>query len=40
MLQGGVAHPGEYVTLVREPHNSYDRNAIRVDNCSGEKVGQ
>ena len=35
----GRAHPGEYVTLVREPHNPYDRNAIRVDNLRGEKVG-
>jgi len=35
----GVAHPGEYVTLVREPSNPYDRNAIRVDNLRGEKVG-
>jgi SWI/SNF-related matrix-associated actin-dependent regulator of chromatin subfamily A3 len=35
----GVAHPGEFVTLVREPHNPYDRNAIRVDNLTGQKVG-
>ena len=35
----GKAHPGEYVTLIREPHNPYDRNAIRVDNLQGEKVG-
>jgi len=61
----GVAHPGEFVTLVREPRNPYDRydqllstvphtlcivsvthsislyfrNAIRVDNLGGEKVG-
>mmetsp|Transcript_45123 Transcript_45123/g.94645 ORF Transcript_45123/g.94645 Transcript_45123/m.94645 type:complete len:876 (+) Transcript_45123:187-2814(+) len=35
----GVAHPGEYVSLVREPRNPYDRNAIRVDNLRGEKVG-
>mmetsp|Transcript_5440 Transcript_5440/g.11830 ORF Transcript_5440/g.11830 Transcript_5440/m.11830 type:complete len:878 (+) Transcript_5440:183-2816(+) len=35
----GVAHPGEFVTLVREPRNPYDRNAIRVDNLRGEKVG-
>ncbi len=27
------------MTLVREPHNPYDRNAIRVDNLHGEKVG-
>jgi SWI/SNF-related matrix-associated actin-dependent regulator of chromatin subfamily A3 len=35
----GVAHPGEYVVLVREPSNPYDCNAIRVDNLRGEKVG-
>lgn len=35
----GKAHPGEYVRLVREPHNMYDRNAIRVDNLRNEKVG-
>eukprot|EP00956_Cyclotella_meneghiniana_P025829 scaffold54682_cov69-Cyclotella_meneghiniana.AAC.9 len=35
----GVAHPGEFVTLVREPNNPYDRNAIRVDNLRREKVG-
>ena len=35
----GVAHPGEFVTLVREPNNPYDRNAIRVDNMHGQKVG-
>ncbi|KAL7547677.1 hypothetical protein ACHAWF_010962 [Thalassiosira exigua] len=35
----GVAHPGEFVALVREPRNPYDRNAIRVDNLRGEKVG-
>ncbi|KAL9184392.1 hypothetical protein ACHAXT_002478 [Thalassiosira profunda] len=35
----GVAHPGEFVTLVREPSNPYDRNAIRVDNLHGQKVG-
>ena len=35
----GVAHPGEYVVLVREPNNPYDRNAIRVDNLRGENVG-
>lgn len=27
------------MTLVREPRNPYDRNAIRVDNLRGEKVG-
>ena len=35
----GVAHPGEFVQLVREPDNSYDSNAIRVDNVRLEKVG-
>jgi hypothetical protein len=35
----GVAHAGEYVSLVREPQNPYDSNAIRVDNLQGEKVG-
>lgn len=35
----GVAHPGEYVKLVREPNNLYDKNAIRVDNIRNEKVG-
>ena len=35
----GVAHPGEYINLVREPHNPYDRNAIRVDSLRGEKIG-
>lgn len=35
----GVAHEGEYVHLNREPSNVYDRNAIRVDNLSMQKVG-
>ena len=35
----GEAHPGEFVNLRREPHNPYDRNAIRVDNMHNEKVG-
>jgi SWI/SNF-related matrix-associated actin-dependent regulator of chromatin subfamily A3 len=34
-----VAHPGEYVKLIREPTNPYDSNAIRVDNIRNEKVG-
>lgn len=34
-----MAHPGEFVTLIREPTNPYDANAIRVDNVSGVKVG-
>ena len=35
----GTAHAGEYINIVREPHNPYDGNAIRVDNLQGEKVG-
>ncbi|CAM9404773.1 unnamed protein product [Pylaiella littoralis] len=35
----GVAHQGEFVDLVREPNNPYDRNAIRVDNLSHQQVG-
>lgn len=35
----GMAHAGEYVNLVREPNNKYDRNAIRVDNMAGHQVG-
>jgi SWI/SNF-related matrix-associated actin-dependent regulator of chromatin subfamily A3 len=35
----GVAHAQEYVTLVREPQNPYDANAIRVENLGQEKVG-
>lgn len=35
----GVAYPGEFVKLVREPHNPYDKNAIRVDNMRDEKIG-
>ncbi|KAL3910186.1 MAG: hypothetical protein SGILL_007793, partial [Bacillariaceae sp.] len=35
----GVAHANEYVSLEREPHNPYDRNAIRVDSMQHEKVG-
>lgn len=35
----GVAHPGEFVQLTREPTNPYDKNAIRVDNMAGAKVG-
>ena len=32
-------HTGEYVTLVREPRNAYDRNAVRCDNLAGTQVG-
>mmetsp|Transcript_11266 Transcript_11266/g.27119 ORF Transcript_11266/g.27119 Transcript_11266/m.27119 type:complete len:965 (-) Transcript_11266:92-2986(-) len=35
----GVAHPGQYVYLVREPLNPYDSNAIRIDNVHHEKIG-
>ena len=35
----GKAHPGEYVTLVREPNNGFDANAVRVDNLAGQMVG-
>lgn len=34
----GVAHLGEFVDLVREPNNSYDRNAIRVDNLARQQA--
>lgn len=34
-----MAHPGECITLSREPQNPYDYNAVRVDNMHGEKVG-
>ena len=35
----GLVGPGEEVSLVREPSNIHDRNAIRVLNISGEQVG-
>jgi SWI/SNF-related matrix-associated actin-dependent regulator of chromatin subfamily A3 len=35
----GVVHLGEWVNLVREPQNAYDRNAIRVDNQDNRQVG-
>lgn len=34
----GIAHAGEYVTLVREPNNPYDPNAVRVDNFDGKQA--
>lgn len=34
-----MAHQGELVYFVREPHNKYDHNAIRVENSRGETVG-
>ena len=35
----GVAYPGEFVHLTREPHNQYDKNAVRVDNLQMGQVG-
>ena len=35
----GITHPKEMVVGIREPNNPYDRNAIRVDNLTGDKVG-
>jgi HIRAN domain len=35
----GVIHAHEYVNFIREPHNPYDRNAIRVVNMAGIQVG-
>lgn len=35
----GTVNNREMVRLIREPHNVYDRNAIRVDNMQGEQVG-
>ena len=35
----GYITTGEMVVLTREPRNEHDRNAIRVDNVRGEKVG-
>ena len=35
----GLVGDGEEVRLVREPHNSYDRNAIQVKNIGGIQVG-
>ncbi|KAH7425334.1 hypothetical protein KP509_11G049800 [Ceratopteris richardii] len=35
----GTVNSREMVRLIREPHNVYDRNAIRVDNMYGEQVG-
>ena len=30
---------GEVCILVREPNNPYDKNAIRIDNVEGIKIG-
>jgi len=35
----GVVHAREMATIIREPHNRYDSNAIRVDNMAGHQVG-
>lgn len=35
----GIVSRKEQVSLVREPNNPYDRNAIRVENIRGEQVG-
>eukprot|EP00249_Psilotum_nudum_P023028 c28730_g1_i2 orf=268-2055(+) len=35
----GTVSNREMVRLIREPHNVYDRNAIRVENMRGEQVG-
>ena len=35
----GIVHKGEWAKLVREPHNPYDKNAVRVTTMEGAKVG-
>ncbi|XP_048844341.1 helicase-like transcription factor isoform X3 [Brienomyrus brachyistius] len=35
----GVVNKGEMISLVREPHNPYDRNAVMVANVYGNQVG-
>ena len=35
----GKVNNNEMVSFHREPHNPYDRNAIRVDNVLGQQVG-
>lgn len=35
----GMANPGEYILMRREPGNPYDSNAIRVDNVGGQQIG-
>ena len=35
----GTVNNNEMVSLVREPRNPYDRNAVRVDNVYGIQVG-
>lgn len=38
VLNAGLVGRGEEVSLVREPHNRYDRNAIQVKNIGGTQV--
>ena len=38
-MDGGDVINGEWVSLVRDGNNKYDKNAIRVDNTGGEKIG-
>lgn len=35
----GNANPGEQILMRREPGNPFDRNAIRIDNVSGQQIG-
>lgn len=35
----GQATVGEYVMVRREPHNPYDKNAIRIDNVRRQQIG-
>ena len=35
----GTVNNNEMVSLLREPHNPYDRNAVRVDNVYSIQVG-
>lgn len=34
-LDHGVVHAGELANVVREPHNPYDRNAIKITSLNG-----
>nr|POF04824.1 isoform 2 of helicase-like transcription factor [Quercus suber] len=35
----GLATPGEYILMRREPGNPYDGNAIRIDNIAARQIG-
>nr|POF17798.1 putative swi/snf-related matrix-associated actin-dependent regulator [Quercus suber] len=35
----GLATPGEYILMRREPGNPYDSNAIRIDNIAARQIG-